>query len=352
MDKTTQFDLSSISWLAILLVVVECSLIIFGILRMRKLVQTYRASRRKGLDALQSLEFALREVFKSRFLAELLLFELRLLFNAFAGWFKTRSTVENEFDYFKKSGYPAFLAGILVFCLMELVIVHVVLMNWMPLLAWILLGLSLYGCIWLVGDYNLLRLGRLSVESKQLRLEMGLRWKADIPFSNILKVETAEQLPDCEGALHTQINLLRSANTRIFFRRPQRFRTVFGIVKNSMIWDVYLHENEAFKVVMHDLVGGFSDPPVKEPKKAAPPPKKLPPDPRVEALITAIRFGSLHTAKVLASQNLAWESCQVDPIAVALEHGQRELADYLKHQKEKQATVVSVGITGENSADH
>jgi len=62
-------------------------------------------------------------------------------------------------------------------------------------LAWVLTALSLYGVLWIVGDALALRRGGVRIADDGLRIEIGVRWRARLRWSQIAGVERVAGAP-------------------------------------------------------------------------------------------------------------------------------------------------------------
>ena len=70
----------------------------------------------------------------------------------------------------------------------ETIALHFLVARWSEVAAWVLTGVSVYGAVWLVGDYRACVARRIEVTEESLRLRLGLRWEAEIPYSAIAEI--------------------------------------------------------------------------------------------------------------------------------------------------------------------
>ncbi len=91
--------------------------------------------------------------------------------------------------FHRRSGWGSIVAAIVVLIVAEGLAVHMLLAQWSALAAWIMTGLDLYGILWLLGDYQALRLRPALVGKSKVQLRWGLRWSMDIPREMIARVE-------------------------------------------------------------------------------------------------------------------------------------------------------------------
>ena len=148
-------------------------------------------------DVLERLRESLRDVLHAPWAADMLAFEIGWLYYALFSW-RTRPTDATKhfaFSYHKKNGYGAILAGILVAMLIEVIALHALIWMWNPGLAWVVTALSLYGMLWLLGDWRAVCLRPILVEKDALIVRIGLRWTVQVPFAAIAWVRPVEAKP-------------------------------------------------------------------------------------------------------------------------------------------------------------
>jgi hypothetical protein len=89
----------------------------------------------------------------------------------------------------QKSGWGTIVACIVVLIAAESIGMHLLLQMWSVRAAWIATALDLYGVMWLVGDYNAIRLRPSLITPDELRIRHGLRWNASIPIEKIVRID-------------------------------------------------------------------------------------------------------------------------------------------------------------------
>jgi hypothetical protein len=134
-------------------------------------------------------ENAIRAVLGNGRIAEVVESELQMLYFAFCGWRKKPS---DGFTFHERSGWGAILAGILLLIVAEGIGMHLLFGMWSPYAAWGWTMLDVWGVIWLLGDYQALRLRRSTVDGDALRIRLGLRWAIDVPLASIAAIESIE----------------------------------------------------------------------------------------------------------------------------------------------------------------
>jgi hypothetical protein len=143
-----------------------------------------------GGDLFERLRERAREVLVAPAVAEVVAFEIAILFYALFAWRAEPDTAGARavFGHYRRMGYGAALAGLLLALGAEIVPVHLLVALWSPVAAWALTLLGLYSVLWLIGDYRALRLRPSVVRGEVLELRLGLRWTARVPLASIRSV--------------------------------------------------------------------------------------------------------------------------------------------------------------------
>lgn len=162
----------------------ELALIVVVIRRVRRAM---KASRLRGAgDVEDTIRATVRELVPWPRAAGILAFEICVLWFALFSW-RTRPERDDGSDFttHRKTGYGALLAALILAVSIEVVPIHALLLRASPVLAWSATALSLYGILWLVGDYRAIRLRPVRIDDDRLIVRFGLRWSVDIPIRQI-----------------------------------------------------------------------------------------------------------------------------------------------------------------------
>ncbi|MEL6557406.1 MAG: hypothetical protein AAFQ94_04435 [Bacteroidota bacterium] len=178
-----QFTLQLIiEYVAPLVELTLISIIIFKIVKARK----HFLSLESG-DFQRKLEVALFEIFKSRLAAKLASSELSMFYYAVFKWKKNKG-----YSYHKNSGIITIIATLLIVAIAEISIVHIILIKYAPIAAWVLFWISLYSIIQIIALGKAIYLRRVYRDRSQLFLHYGWLMSADISLSNIESVQSID----------------------------------------------------------------------------------------------------------------------------------------------------------------
>ena len=229
-----------------LLPVLEVGLLAYVISRIPAFRRSYREERKNSIYFTDAFLSALRKTVGDRMIVGIVAIEFFLMLFAFAGWFlKWKEWRLQSFTYHRKAGYAAIL-GVLVFVtLMETVGMHIIISRWSIAAAWILTALSIYGILWLFGDFHAIRLHPIVLDNDTLHLRTGLRWSAEIPVSAIADVTFgAPQKRRSKSYLRASVMWPRAV---IHFKEPVTVKGLFGIQRTVTQVGLSLDEPELFR---------------------------------------------------------------------------------------------------------
>jgi len=142
------------------------------------------------------------------------------------------------------------LAMIGVASVMEAIPLHFLLSAYTPRLSWVVLALSAYGLLWVVGAYRALRLRPLLVYPEHVLLRLSLLSSADVKRSELLSIE-----PCATSALEpgvTRMTLASRPNLLIQLRSPVR---VYGFLGRSTYTTRIAIAVEQPEQLIHALTG-------------------------------------------------------------------------------------------------
>lgn len=194
----------------------------------RRVVAMRRAGSAAADDPLTRITAACREIFGGNPLATFVAFEITTLYYGLFTWRK--KTPRDGYSVHERSGWGVIVAAFLIVIAAEGVGMHLLVSRWFPRGAWLWTALDLYGALWLLGDYQALRLRRITLGDDALHLRFGLRASATVPYTAIAAVEPRE------GAWEKRKGTLKVAiaddpRTLIRLREPMTIQSIAGIRK-------------------------------------------------------------------------------------------------------------------------
>ncbi len=228
----------------IVLAVLELLSLAFFTSKIVAFVTRARASLRAG----EPLEQALRQSLEAAYsgspalpLFRLALTETLLIYYGVFGSFRrTPATNPDVFSYHHLQDAGTSLALVCIIVL-ETVPLHFLVQQWSAVAAWLLTGLSLYTLLWLLGDYQALRLKPIRFTATHLRLYAGLRWQANIALEDVAATAPAD------AASHTCFNSSSKPQLYLHLKRPVPVFGLFGRRTDVTCIGVQVDDPERFR---------------------------------------------------------------------------------------------------------
>jgi membrane protein YdbS with pleckstrin-like domain len=192
-----------------------------------RLVAMRRASMASD-DPLARITAACREVFGASALATFVAFEVTTMYYGLFAWWKKPPS--DGYSVHERNGWGVIVAALLLVIAGEGVGMHFLLARSFPRGAWLWTALDLYGALWLFGDYQALRLRRITLDDDALQIRFGLRASATIPYSAIAAIEP--QSGPFEKRKETlKVAIVDDPRTIIRLREPMTIQFIAGIRK-------------------------------------------------------------------------------------------------------------------------
>ncbi len=137
-----------------------------------------------------------------------------------------------HFSFHRRNGYPAVVGILLVIVAVETAVAHLLLGLWTPVAAWISTTLGVYSGIWIWRDFRTARLNPIASSEDGLDLNVGLRWKAAIPWSDIVAIHDRDPGPEPEPAGPVlRLTLFGAPDFWLELREPARVAGPLGITR-------------------------------------------------------------------------------------------------------------------------
>lgn len=216
-------------------------------------LRVWKSSRRSRTtdDMAERLQEVAREVFPARRVADMLAFEIAVLYYSLFSWrARPREAADGEaFTYHRKSGYGALLFALALVTAAEVAPVHLLLSRWSAVAAWIVTALSLYGMLWFVADWRAARLRPILLDVDTLWVRIGLRWSVRIPRERIVALH--HKLPSGAGPA-LRASLPGATPLWIELDEAAGIMGPYGIERRARWIGVAADEAEGFKAALRN----------------------------------------------------------------------------------------------------
>jgi hypothetical protein len=169
---------------------------------------------------------------------------------AFLGWREQPAEVEGHaFTVHERSGWSTILACIIVLIVAEGIGMHLLLSRWNQIAAWAWTGFDLWAIVWLLGDYQALRLRRSSIDAEALHLRYGMRWSVSVPLAKIVSVEEVRAESDWKRKDVLKVAMLEEPRWLVTFDEPVVVKGLAGLRKTVRALALLPDDDETISVL-------------------------------------------------------------------------------------------------------
>lgn len=215
----------------------EVVIMVWMVLRVRRVVLTARAARHEG--PIGSIEAGLIAARLPARLAAIAANELAVVGLALTGWFRRPQRGAMSM---RSTGWLTYVGVFGFLLIVETIVTHLLLARmWSPVAAWVATAGSLYMLLWLIGDAQAIRLHPVVVDGEKLRVMVGVRWRVAIPLSAIASVTEIRTVP--EGALDLA---LIEPTVLVTLREPVMVRGLLGTRRQADRLALTIDDPKAF----------------------------------------------------------------------------------------------------------
>ena len=209
-----------------------------------------RRTRSASTDPYERILSAARAAAGEGRVAEIIASELSIVYYALFGW--RLKPVARGITFHERNSWGTLLVCIYVVIAAEGVGMHLLLRLWHPYAAWAWTCLDLWAAIWLLGDYQGLRLRHTIFDDDALHLRYGLRWSATIPRDLIASIEEVRDESQWKRKDVLKVAILDDPRWLITLREPVVVHGLAGLRKTVQAIAM-LPDQELLSVIGYQL---------------------------------------------------------------------------------------------------
>lgn len=158
-------------------------------------VRTFRVNGTDSVDKLEVLKKSTAAVLGEGLPARLFTTELSTIYYGLLSWKKSERQSGQHFTHYKKNGLGAVIALWIMVLGAETFAVHILLMKWSVIAAWIASFSSVYLALLFVAHYKATWQRQSWFEQEELHLRYGLSGDIDIPINQIKNIQLTSRTP-------------------------------------------------------------------------------------------------------------------------------------------------------------
>ncbi|MGB1042827.1 MAG: hypothetical protein ACPGU6_05495 [Tenacibaculum sp.] len=247
LPKEEQWLLTQIK--TFLLPLLEMFLIVFLIIKGRKVIKKVKATKDKSLDFFDVVQQVCSDVFPLG-VGNVFAAEISVIYYGVLSW-KKKVLQENEYSYHKDSTAVSVILGFLLVVIVEMFVTHAMMKQGNVSGSFILGVLSVYSALQVIAILRSLskRPVFIDVKNKQLILRFGILANASIPFNQIATIElTTKELPENTTIKYfSPLGSSSGHNLVLHLKEELKFNSFYGFSKKATALAIFIDHKNEFK---------------------------------------------------------------------------------------------------------
>lgn len=199
----------------------------------RKIVRAFRAAKRESTRPNDWFTAALLVLTRNERVARMASLELTVEWYLLRSWKREPDVPAGyrAFSYHRQSGYVALIGVMIAVMLVETVAVHLLVSQWSVPAACVLTLLSVYTCVFMVGDARAVVLNPLLVGEHDVVMRWGSYFCERIPLEGVAQVGVREPGPEAPKAERLSMAAMGGKPCWIEFAHPVEMSTITGTTR-------------------------------------------------------------------------------------------------------------------------
>ena len=231
------------------LILAELGLLLYTIIKIRKIITEYKRLSVIAPDFVKNLYLAFQRHLGMNVFVNFLAGEISMLRYGLFFWLNKKESKNTEQDYsiHKNSGFVVLFSTLLFVTILETVVLHILLSFWNSVIAIVFSVLSIYTFIFLLAYMIAIIRRKISIDTENLHIRIGILWNFEIKRNNILDIEKIKEAnPSDKTQLNTSSYLLTSPNVLIRLKNPIKVSGIYGLSKTIQSLCLQVDDLERF----------------------------------------------------------------------------------------------------------
>ncbi len=229
---------------------IELLVVVFVGRNVWRFVAVLRQNGTKDIDRLEVLKKSTEAVLGIGLPARLLSTELSIMYFGLLAWGKRERQSESHFTHYKKNGLGAVIALWTMVLAAETFAVHILLMKWSGVAAWIASFSSVYLVLLFIAHYKATRQRQSWIDQSGLHLRYGLSGNVDISPERIEKIHLTSRTPRDLDQLVKLGHAFESHNLIIELKEEVEVERMYGKKERAKALGLMIDDRDALEQLL------------------------------------------------------------------------------------------------------
>ncbi|KQO10826.1 hypothetical protein [Paenibacillus sp. Leaf72] len=169
----------------------ELAFISYELYKLYRIVRAFKSNWQPDVHPMDTMRISLQTVVRSPRLAAWLLQDISVVYYAFLTW-RRKPYIRSEtavYTYHENTNSLIIVLFLSKILLLEGAVVHFLLAQWSPLVAWVLSIGNVWFIILLVANYRAMRLSPILMNDRSIHIQYGIQLRVKIDINNVASVK-------------------------------------------------------------------------------------------------------------------------------------------------------------------
>lgn len=225
---------------------IELTVLCFVVYKVRRAMVLYKQKKENRKDFFNTLIETCSDLLPKALVMPFAT-EVAVFYYVFFAW-GSKKLEKNEFTHHKESGSMAIFSVFVFIILIEIFVIHLLLIRWSEIAAWIISGLSIYTALQVWGLIKSIPRRCIVVENQALILRYGILNETKINLQDIITVEPFGKAINKEDGIITLSPLgeMENYNLLLHVKTEQTLKGLYGMKKRYKKLAFHVDQKEEF----------------------------------------------------------------------------------------------------------
>lgn len=226
--------------------VIELSILLLVIVKVRATIKKFKQAQEYHQDFYTILKVTCSTIVPQK-IVPVVATELAMIYYGFIRW-KKNQLQENEFSYHKKSSTQILLGAIIMLLIVETFAIHLLVIKWNAIVAWVLFGLSIYTVLQLFGFLKSISQRPIYLDDEYIYFRYGFMAETIVHYTDIESIEVGNKVKNVDK-LTKKLSIfgdLESYNIILKLKQEQKIDGLYGLKKKYSTLLFFVDDKEKF----------------------------------------------------------------------------------------------------------
>lgn len=212
-------------------------------------IKTFRQEGKEQYDAFDVLLKSAQEVLGKGLISRVFATEMSVIYYSLLSWKTHPKKSTFHFTHHEKSGLGALVGIIVLILATETFALHILLLKWSAVAAWLASLSSVYLGLLFFAHYKATWQRQSWVDEEGLHLRYGLMGEADIPLDQIKEIVLTQRTPSVKEGYAKLGHALENHNVILYLKQALPIRRMYGKEETATLIAISIDNKESLQAI-------------------------------------------------------------------------------------------------------